>query len=65
MGIGLFGLGMFISSMTFVNAYIAQGAIPSGRSQRLRYGHPAARFEPIVASLLLFLVGVALAAAAI
>ena len=28
----LFGLGMFLAGMTFVNAYIAQGAIASGRS---------------------------------
>jgi hypothetical protein len=27
-GIGLFGLGMFISSMTFVNAYIAKARFP-------------------------------------
>ncbi len=28
----IFGVGLFIASMTFVNAYVAQGAIASGRS---------------------------------
>lgn len=28
----VFGLGLFVASMTFVNAYVAQGAIASGQS---------------------------------
>jgi hypothetical protein len=28
----IFGVGLFMASMTFVNAYVAQGAIASGRS---------------------------------
>ena len=61
----LFGLGMFLAGMTFVNAYIAQGAIASGSSSA--FGNVMRRLGVglIVASLLLFLVGVGLAVSAI
>ena len=63
--IALFGLGMFIAGMTFVNAYIAQGAIASGRSSA--FGNVMRRLGLglIVASFLLFLAGVGLAVSAI
>jgi hypothetical protein len=63
--LALFGLGMFIAGMTFVNAYIAQGAIASGRSGTL--GTVMRRFglNLIVVSLLMFLAGVGLAVCAI
>ena len=63
--LALFGLGMFLAGMTFVNAYIAQGAIASGSSSA--FGNVMRRLGVglIVASLLLFLVGVGLAVSAI
>ena len=63
--LALFGLGMFVAGMTFVNAYIAQGAIASGRSSA--FGNVVRRLGLglIVASLLLFLAGVGLAVSAI
>ena len=63
--LALFGLGMFIASMTFVNAYIAQGAIASGRSSALGTVMRRLGLSLIVASLLLFLAGVGLAVTAI
>jgi hypothetical protein len=61
----IFGLGVFIASMTFVNAYVAQGAIASGRSSA--FGNTMRRLglSLIVASLLLFLAGIALVVLAI
>jgi hypothetical protein len=61
----IFGLGLFIASMTFVNAYVAQGAIASGRSSA--FGNTLRRLglSLIVASLLLFLAGIALVVLAI
>jgi len=56
---------MFIASMTFVNAYIAQGAIASGRSSALGTVMRRLGLSLIVASLLLFLAGVGLAVTAI
>lgn len=56
----IFGIGLFIASMTFVNAYVAQGAIASGRSSA--FGNA---LSLIVASLLLFLAGIALVVLAI
>ena len=63
--LALFGLGMFLAGITFVNAYIAQGAIASGRSSA--FGNVMRRLglSLIVASLLLFLAGVGLAVSAI
>ena len=61
----LFGLGMFIASMTFVNAYIAQGAIASGRSSAFGTVLRRLGLSLIVASLLLFLAGIGLAVTAI
>ena len=61
----IFGLGLFIAGMTFVNAYVAQGAIASGRSSA--FGNTMRRLglSLIVASLLLFLAGIALVVLAI
>jgi len=61
----VFGVGLFIASMTFVNAYVAQGAIASGRSSA--FGNTLRRLglSLIVASLLLFLAGIALVVLAI
>ena len=61
----IFGLGLFLAGMTFVNAYMAQGAIASGRSSA--FGNIMRRFglSLIVASLLLFLAGIALVVLAI
>ena len=63
--LALFGLGMFLAGITFVNAYIAQGAIAPGRSSA--FGNVMRRLglSLIVASLLLFLAGVGLAVSAI
>ena len=62
--LALFGLGMFIAGMTFVNAYIAQGAIASGGSSAFGTVMPLG-LGLIVASFLLFLAGVGLAVSAI
>jgi hypothetical protein len=61
----IFGLGLFLAGMTFVNAYVAQGAIASGRSSA--FGNTVRRLglSLIVASLLLFLAGIALVVLAI
>ena len=49
----IFGLGLFLAGMTFVNAYVAQGAIATGRSSA--FGNTMRRLglNLIVASLLL------------
>jgi hypothetical protein len=61
----VFGLGLFVASMTFVNAYVAQGAIASGQSNA--FGNTMRRLglSLIVVSLLLFLAGIALVVVAI
>jgi hypothetical protein len=61
----IFGLGLFLAGMTFVNAYVAQGAIATGRSST--FGNTMRRLglSLIVASLLLFLAGIALVVLAI
>ena len=61
----IFGLGLFLAGMTFVNAYVAQGAIATGRSSA--FGNTMRRLglNLIVASLLLFLAGIALVVLAI
>ena len=58
--LALFGLGMFLAGITFVNAY-TQGVIAPGRSRA--FGNVMRRLglSLIVASLLLFLAGVGLA----
>ena len=61
----LFGLGMFLAGITFVNAYIAQGAIASGRSGAFGTAMRRLGLGLIVASFLLFLAGVGLAVSAI
>ena len=61
----IFGLGLFIASLTFVNAYVAQGAIASGRSSPFGNTMRRLRLNLIVASLLLFLAGIALVVLAI
>jgi hypothetical protein len=47
----IFGLGLFLAGVTFVNAYVAQGAIASGRSSA--FGNTMRRLglNLIVASL--------------
>jgi hypothetical protein len=60
----IFGLGLFLAGMTFVNAYIAQGAIASGRSSAFNTMRRLG-LSRIVASLLLFLAGIALVVLAI
>lgn len=62
--LALFGLGMFLAGITFVNAY-TQGVIAPGRSSA--FGNVMRRLglSLIVASLLLFLAGVGLAVSAI
>ena len=61
----IFGLGLFIAGMTFVNAYVAQGAIATGRSSA--FGNTMRRLglSLIVISLLFFLAGIALVVLAI
>jgi hypothetical protein len=60
-----FGAGLFLASITFVNAYVAQGALASGESSA--FGDAIRRFGLvlIVASLMMFLLGLALVVAAI
>jgi hypothetical protein len=61
----LFGAGLFLASITFVNAYIAHGALASGQSSA--FGNTVRRLGLglIMASLLLFLAGVGLVLTAI
>jgi hypothetical protein len=61
----IFGLGLFLAGMNFVNPYVAQGAIATGRSSA--FGNTMRRLglNRIVASLLLFLAGIALVVLAI
>ena len=61
----IFGLGLFIASMTFVNAYVAQGAIASGRSAAFGNAMRRLGLSLIVAALVLFLAGLTLVVAAI
>jgi hypothetical protein len=63
--LALFGLGLFAAGITFVNAYIAQGAIASGQSSALGNVMRRLGLSLIVVSLLLFLAGVGLAVSAI
>ena len=61
----IFGLGLFLAGMTFVNACVAQAAIATRRSSA--FGNTMRRLglNLIVASLLLFLAGIALVVLAI
>ena len=61
----VFGLGLFLGAITFVNAYVAQGAIASGTSTSFGTFLRRLGLSLIVVSLLLFLLGVALVVAAI
>jgi hypothetical protein len=63
--ISVFGLGLFLGAITFVNAYVAQGAIVSGKSTSFGTFLRRVGLSLIVASLILFLLGVALVVAAI
>ena len=63
--LALFGLGMFLAGITFVNAYIAQGVIAFGRSSAVGTVMRRLGLGLIVASCLLFLAGVGLAVSAI
>lgn len=64
-GAGIFGLGVFVAAITFVNAYVAQGAIASGRQSA--FGNCLRRLGLglITGSLALFLVGLAISLSAI
>ena len=61
----IFGLGLFLAGMNFVNAYVAQGAIATGRSSASGNTMRRLGLNLIVASLLLFLAGIALVVLAI
>jgi hypothetical protein len=61
----LFGVGLFLASITFVNAYIAQGALASGQSGAFGNAIRRLGLGLIVASLLLFLAGMGLVLTAI
>jgi hypothetical protein len=63
--VAVFGTGLFLAGITFVNAYVAQGALASGQSTA--FGDAIRRFGLvlIVASLLMFLLGLTLVIAAI
>jgi hypothetical protein len=63
--IGVFSAGLFLAAITFVNAYVAQGALASGRSTLFGDSLRRLGLGLIVASLVAFLLGVALAVAAI
>jgi hypothetical protein len=63
--LAVFGAGLVLAGITFVNAYVAQGALASGQSSA--FGDAIRRFGLvlIVASLLSFLLGLILVVAAI
>jgi hypothetical protein len=65
MGIRRFWRGLFIPGMTLVNAYVAQDAIASGRSRAFGNTMRRLSLNLIVASLFLFLAGIALVVLAI
>ena len=62
---GMFGLGVFLAAVTFVNAYVAQGAIASGQQGALGNGLRRLGLGHIMGSLALFLVGLAISLSAI
>lgn len=63
--VAAFGAGVALAAITFVNAYVAHGALASGRSSA--FGEVIRRLGLclILASLVLFLLGLAVAVAAI
>jgi hypothetical protein len=62
---GMFGLGVFVAAITFVNAYVAQGAIASGQQSAFGNGLRRLGLGLIVGSLVLFLIGLAISLCAI
>jgi hypothetical protein len=60
-----FGTGLILAGITFVNAYVAQGALASGQSSAFGDSIRRLGLVLIVASLLAFLVGLVLVVAAI
>jgi hypothetical protein len=56
----MFGLGVFLAGITFVNAYVAQGAIASDQKSAFGSGLRRLGLGLIIASLALFLVGLAI-----
>jgi hypothetical protein len=63
--IALFGAGLFLAGITFVNAYVAQGALASGQSSAFGIVMRRLGLGLIVGSLLAFLVGLGLVVSAI
>ena len=61
----MFGLGVFLAAITFVNAYVAQGAIASGQRDALGNGLRRLGLGLIIGSLGVFLVGLVIALDAI
>jgi len=61
----VFGVGLFLGGITFVNAYVAQGALASGQSGAFGNAMRRLGLGLIVTSLLLFLVGIGLVLVAI
>lgn len=65
LAMAIFGGGLFLGAITFVNAYVAQGAIASGQSSAFGEAIRKMGLGLIVVSLLLFLLGLGLVLAAI
>jgi hypothetical protein len=61
----VFGIGVFLAGATFVNAYVAQGALASGHATGIGTLMRRLGLGLIAGSLLLFLLGVAMAVSAI
>jgi len=61
LAIAVFGLGVFIAAITFVNAYVAQGAIASGQKSTLGNGLRRLGLALIIGSLGAFLLGLSIA----
>jgi hypothetical protein len=61
----VFGLGVFLASATFVNAYVAQGALASGQASSIGTLMRRLGLGLITASLLLFLAGLLIAVSAL
>ena len=57
LAIAVFGLGVFLAAITFVNAYVAQGAIASNQESALGNGLRRLGLGLIIGSLGAFLVG--------
>jgi hypothetical protein len=65
LAIAVFGVGVFLAAITFVNAYVAQGAIASGQRSALGNGLRRLGLGLIIGSIALFLLGLAVALCAI